>query len=238
MKTFLISSVIVATGLAVASSAGAATLQLDGFTSDIQNVTVASSPAPNTPSAVGSSGFNMTDVGTGESFVAWCLDISHYLMSTGSSQDYAVTADPYSNSLALTDDAIDRVQSVFDANYASLDFTDGDQAAAFQMALWEAAYEADGTTMSVDDGLFAASSTGSTALANTYLANAEAYMGPEEWNISFLELEGLDANRPQPSGQNLVTVSAVPLPAAGLLLLTGLFGSAAITRRRRKSAEV
>jgi len=238
MKSLFVSSLTAATVLLAAGTAGAATLQLDGYTSAVQTVNVASSPVPDTSSAVGATGFNMTDTTTTESFVAWCLDISHYLMSTGSSQDYATTANPYDNSYALTDTAIERVQAVFDANYATLDFSDADQAAAFQMALWEAAYEDENNMLDMSSGLFAASSTGSTDLANDYLEAAELYTGPEVWNVSFLEVTGYGPDRAKNTGQNLVTVSAVPLPAAGMLLLTVLFGSAGITSRGGASAEV
>ncbi|GHE96908.1 hypothetical protein GCM10016455_16680 [Aliiroseovarius zhejiangensis] len=229
----LLSAAVIAAGFATTSDA--AVLRLDGYTSTVQSVSVNSSPVANTPGTVGATGFNLTDTsGDMGSFVGWCLDIAHYLMSTGSSQNYTPTNDPFSNSFGLSNVARDRVQSVFDANYASLDASNGDQAAAFQMALWEAAYEDDDTALSVSTGLFQASSTGSTTLANQFLLAATNYTGAGLWNLSFLQVDG-DANRGRYTGQNLVTVSPVPVPAAGLLLITGLFGMGALTRRRRKA---
>lgn len=213
-------------------AASASTLHLDGYTSSVQSVNISNSPVAGTPGNAGATGFNITDTsGSMGSFVAWCLDVAHYLMNVGDSQNYNVTATPYSNSYGLTAVGHSRVQSVFDANYASVDVSNGDQAAAFQMSLWEAAFEDDGNAMSVTSGLFQATSSGSTTLANTYLANAATYAGAQMWNLTFLEVDG-PANRQQNSGQNLVTVSPVPLPAAGLLVLTGLLGFGAVSRRR------
>ena len=229
----LFAAAVIAAGFATTSDA--AVLKLDSYTSSIQSVSVKSSPVAKTPGTVGATGFNLTDTTDDMgSFVGWCLDIAHYLMNKGSSQNYTPTNDPFSNSFGLTDVGRDRVQSVFDANYGRLDTSNGDQAAAFQMALWEAAYEDDNTALSVSSGLFKASSTGSTNLANRYLMAASAYSGDMVWNLSFLEVDG-DADRGRYTGQNLVTVSPVPVPAAGLLLVTGLFGMGAITRRRRKA---
>lgn len=44
-----------------------------------------------------------------------------------------------------------RVQSVFDANYASVTLNDNTQAAAFQVALWNALYDGD---EAADEGVF------------------------------------------------------------------------------------
>ena len=236
MKRIVFAASLAALGV-VGGAASALTLQLDSYTSSVQTVNVGASPVAGTPSQVGATGFNVTDT-TGDmgSFVAWCLDISHYLMGTGDSQLYTVTNNPFSNSFGLTAVARDRVQLIFDANYASVDFSNGDQAAAFQMALWEAAYEDDNGLLDLTSGLFAASSNGSNSLAATYLANAIAYTGEKMWNMTFLEVAGLDPNRAKDSGQNLVTVSAVPLPAAGLLLITALLGAGAMSRRRATGA--
>ena len=49
---------------------------------------------------------------------------------------------PFGNTLDLSmGGRADRIQSVFDANYGSVDAADGDQAAGFQLALWEALYD-------------------------------------------------------------------------------------------------
>lgn len=229
----LLTAAVIAAGFATTSDA--AVLRLDGYTSSVQSVSIGSSPVANTPGTVGATGFNLTDT-TGDmgSFVGWCLDIAHYMMNKGASQNYTQTNDPFSNSFGLTAIARDRLQSVFDANYDRIDTTNGDQAAAFQMALWEAAYEDDNAALSVSSGLFKATSSGSTTLANRYLMAASGYSGDAVWRLSFFEVDG-DANRGRYTGQNLVTVSPVPLPAAGMLLVTGLFGMGAITRRRRKA---
>lgn len=222
----------VVAALGITTSANAATLHLDGYTSLVQTVNISSSPVANTPTVVGSSGFNITDTsGSAGSFVAWCVDVAHWLMPNGGSQEYTETTNPFSNSQSLTTVGIARVQSVFDANYGGLNAAIGDHAAAFQMALWEAAFEDDSTSMSVSTGDFQASSYGSTALANTFLANAEAYTGGVNWNLTFLEVAG-GADRITNSGQNLVTVSAVPLPAGAVLLASGLFGFGAMRRRK------
>ena len=213
-------------------SADAAVLRLDGYSSSVQGVSIGASPVPGTPGSVGATGFNVTDTtGSEGSFLAWCLDIAHYLMGVGSSQNYTETNAPFSNSYGLSAVAKARVQSVFDANYASLDATDGDQAAAFQIVLWEAAYEDDGNAMSLANGLFQATSSGSDAFAATFIANAAAYTGGPAYDLTFWEVDG-DANRGKWTGQNLVSANPVPVPAAGWLLLAGLGGLAA-TRRRK-----
>lgn len=232
MKKVLVSAV--AGLLLLSAGANAETLKLDGFTSALQTVNVSASPVPNTPSAVGGSGFKLTDTtGSMGSFIGWCLDIGHTLMGVGQSQKYNVTTNPFSNSYGLTTEARKRIQSVFDANFGSVDVTSGVQAAAFQMALWEAAFEGSANATSVSNGLFQASGSGTTALANTYLTNAANYTGNKVWNLTFLQVAGLDAKRGSATGQNLVTAAPVPLPAAGLLLLTAFAGTTIMARRRR-----
>lgn len=228
-----------ATSVLLATGASAATLKLEGFTSSLKTVNVATSPVTASPYNAGASGFNMTDLTDGMgSFIAWCVDLGHTLMSVGGTQDYDLTDTPYSNSFALTDGAIARIQSLFDANYGALDTSDSAQATAFQMAIWESAYESDGNAANVADGVFQASNASANSLANAFLANAAGYAGAKLYNLTFLEVAGLGADRPANSGQNLVTVTPVPLPAAGLLLLTALGGMGLMGRRRRSVATV
>lgn len=233
MRTMLRAAALAAATTAAAGAAGATTLHLDGFTAGVQTVTFQASPVPNTPGSAGASGIRVTDTsGNMGSFVAWCLDVGHWLMGTGQSQDYVVTSTPWSNAYGISAGAVGRVQSVFDANFETLNLADADVAAAFQMALWEAAFEGAGNGLGMTSGLFRATSNGSTGLADGYLANAASYAGPKKYNLTFLEVEGYGPNRGTRTGQNLVTVSPVPLPAAGLMLLTGLAGLAVARRRR------
>ncbi len=180
------------------------------------------------PGRVGAYGFNMVDVTAGGSvlgkFVAWCLDLDHYLAPAGKATPYTVTKTPFSNSYGLDADDMKRVQSVFNANFANVVQKNDIQAAAFQVALWDALYDDD---FRASDGDFKINRSDIRTQADVYLAAAKAYTGKKVWNLTFLE------SKDKPTRQNLVTVTPVPVPAAAGLMLLALGGLAAVGRRRR-----
>lgn len=111
--------------------------------------------------------------------------------------------------------------------------TDSVTAAAFQMAAWEITTETD-AKYDINDGNFAiinqsAKSNQAEGTAQLWLNNIQY----DHWTSNGEEFVILNA----PGTQDLLTnVSAVPLPASGLLLLGGLFGTGAIARRKAKKA--
>jgi hypothetical protein len=201
-----------------------------------QAVTIEAAPvawpgAGSWPKRVGAFGFNMRDgLGVLDDFVAWCLDLGSFLGTSGA-HAYTITQTPYTNSYGLDDLQRARVQSVFDANYGGLTLSDGIQVAGFQLALWEALYDSDGN---LGTGTFRASASGSilTAAAG-FLGAASGWAGGRRYEMTFLQSTATGHHK----RQNLVTVSPVPLPAGGLLLLTAL-GGLAWARRRRGAARV
>ncbi len=237
MLTTIFKSAAIASVLALSAGAALATtvsLRYDGSTAS-GGVDFTSTPLGVTPvyDPAGAFGFRMTDVtSTGSvlgSFIAWCLDITHPLGTTGSHL-YTITSAPFTNSYGLDSAQMARVQSVFDANYAGLTVTDNTQAAGFQVALWNALYDKDDLA---GTGVFSISNATSAYMAvigqaDVYLAAAAGFSGASVWNLAFLESAATDEVR-----QNLVTATPVPVPAAAGLLLLALGGLAAAGRRRR-----
>jgi hypothetical protein len=176
---------------------------------------------------VSAGGFDMNDTSglLGSSFVAWCLDLGSYLGQSGV-HGYETTTNPFTNSVNLAGAAMARVKAVFNANFDNTINASTVSSAGFQVALWEAVYEG----YDVTSGDFQASgNAGVVAAATGYLNAAMAYTGGNNWNFTFLQSTAASRR------QNLVTVSPVPVPAAGLMLLTALGGLVA-ARRRKKAA--
>jgi len=220
---------ILALGLCLPGLASAATVSLvyNGGTSN-GKVTITAAPTATAsgtlPMNVGAFGFKMTDT-TGQmgSFTAFCMDISRWLQGSG---QYDTTTTPFTNSYPVSAAAMARIQAVFDANFASVLLTNAVQAAGFQVALWNALYDTD---WSAGSGVFAVmdGTSGATAQATAYLVAAQNYAGGQQYNMTFLQSKTYN--------QNLVTVSPVPLPAAGGMLLAALAGLAMLRRRRQMS---
>ena len=219
---------VLAAGTASATSVD---LSYAGSVSGFRTVTIQEAPVIPVANPVNAGGFHMTDTsGTLGTFIAWCVDLTSF--TTHGNFEFTITETPFSNSYGLNTNERQRVQTYFDANYSETLANDRDSSAAFQVGLWESLYDDDFSltdNTAATDEFRANSSAAVNGLAAGFLAAAQGYGGGQKWDLTFLENNA--GNK-----QNLITVSAVPVPAAGLLLIGGLAGLGAVGARRRRKA--
>jgi len=184
------------------------------------SVTSASAPAT-TYNGVGG-GFDLVGSDGIGAFTAFCIDLMQYLILPAS---YITSAMPNT----FPDSRVATLERLFETGYKGLDLTDNTKSAGFQLAVWEIAFET-GSVYDINNGNFKSNllspGNAAAAFAQTLLIGLS---GPvtQNYELSFF----LSGTR-----QDLVSVSAVPLPAAGLLLVAGLGGLAALRRKRKALA--
>ena len=214
----------------ISTAVSATTLTVTGYTTGSPlSVTTADYVVTTAPIATQGFATGIKATYNSQDIVAWCLDLANLLTSPS---DYVVTTTPFVGS-ALSSGQKDLIQALFDSSYATVvdaytnnmgtSFNTAVQA-GFQIALWEAVYPS--LSLSVTNGPDAAAIADASTYASNFMTSATNYNGAVKYNVSYLQAtEG---------SQNLVTVSPVPLPAGGLLLISAL-GGIAVARRRRKS---
>lgn len=183
---------------------------------------------PHTVSAL-AGGFRVTDGAS--DFIAWCLDIATTLKLPST---YMQTANPFSASTGvLSASTRSSIGRLFGTGYSTLDLNSNIESAGFQLALWEILYETSGA-FDLTAGTFYQSRSGSArdeaeSFANSLLAGLD---GPVTQSYRLTFWESVPDNMGKRS-QNLVSVEAIPLPAAGWMLIAGIGALAGMRRMRR-----
>ena len=215
MKNILTASLLAAGALA-SQAASADTIHIvwqgiDASANKLSTMdTTLSSTVPVT-SNYATTALNYTNVATGASFEAYCIEPSEGNGRAGRDRVYSV--DSFAGTQAHN------LQGLFSSSYASL--SSYDDKAAFQLAVWELVRES-GTSFDVTAGSFHVVADGATSaavstLANSFLAQALSYQGPAHYTLTKLTNDGL---------QDLITATplaaAVPEPGTYAMFLAGL----------------
>ncbi len=221
MRTFPLSQLAAACVLAVSMHAQADSAMFPGFANGSETVNF-SLTSPNTAAsgAVSAGGFLMSFNGA-PTFESYCVDVYQHIAFGETYTDYSApgTSHVFANSNAYPD--LGRLYATAGAVNTSV------SEAAFQIAVWEIAYETAAGPYSLASGSAtfsggSADSSGALTLASTWLTSLTNGSHP---SISVIEsLEHQD-----------MIYAPVPEPETYALMLAGLGAMGFVARRRRRS---
>ena len=167
----------------------------------------------------------------------WCIDLTHTVPYPPWTLQHYTEAPFQSAPLAFSGTQVSNLRTLFANNYSNALFSSPDNAAAFQLAIWDILFDTDGNLATSGGGVNSAFGVESVTSANasTVLATAQGWIttaetGPQHpytltqltssaGNQSFIYPGPLSVNVPEPSGLALL----------GAALVAMMF----VTRRRR-----
>jgi hypothetical protein len=169
---------------------------------------------------------------SGPAILAWCVDLSDsiYVGSTNVGFNVLSDSDPttvtYFSGLYTGANGATTITNLehLASNWLS-SVTNADTSAAFQIAVWDIAFEGGSSTFAVANGANKATVNADVTL---FLGNLS---GPITEKLTYLQDNGANMG----TIQNLATFTAVPLPAALPLLLSGFIGLGSMARRRKSA---
>jgi len=215
-----VQSLAIAALTLAAASAHADSLTFTNFANGSETVNIALS-APNVPTAeYGAAGGFTASLNGGPSFTTYCVDLYQYIWFGTAFGDYSIvnaSAHTFANSNAAND-----LGRLFSENNV---VNNAVSQAAFQIAVWEIAYEQLGNyNLANGSATFtggSAASSGALALATSWLGG----LGGVGNNANLMVLES-------PGHQDQIFAAPVPEPSTYAMLAAGLLGIGFVARRR------
>ncbi|BBO21715.1 MAG: hypothetical protein AMXMBFR31_28240 [Candidatus Desulfobacillus denitrificans] len=180
------------------------------------------------PNNINASAGEFTGTWNGNSFSAMCVDVLHYMNFGTTWTNYsAVTPATY----GFTPTQVGLFNRLYTNFYAS-SHTSNQNAAAFQIAVWEITYDGNGS-LNVNAGNFDLG-TGGDATARSTAAGWLAGLGAlptGAWSFTVLDSK-TPVTGGQAATQDLLVAMPVPEPGTWALLMAGLGLMGLVSRRR------
>lgn len=162
----------------------------------------------------------------GQSFSSLCVDITHHI-SFNTPQPYTDYTTKSASAYGFNSTQISLFNKLY-TNYYSLSHANGENAAAFQIAVWEITYDGKGS-LDLANGAYTMGGSGNNnakGTANTWL---NSLGNAQTGNWQFKVLDGKDH-------QDQLIAMPVPEPAEVAMLLAGLGLIGGVARRKARAA--
>ena len=227
MSRSLIAPIALACTLLCAAQARADNVSFSGFANGSKSVDITlTSPNVGKTLTTDAGGFTASLNG-GPSFTSYCIDLYEYIGFGTTYNDYNLVAGA-SHAFANSKAAVDIGKLFAEKNVID----SATKQAAFQIAIWEIAYEASGIyNLATGAAKFSggtASSSGALSLASTWLGNLASTTN-NEYSVWALDSIGRPGH---PGHQDQVFAAPVPEPSTYAMLAGGLLCIGLFARRR------